>query len=468
MAPPVADTAVESMDHPAPLKAPRGTGVMIRLDDIARRTKDNKEILIVFANKVYDLTKWAKFHPGGDLAVLHMNGRDATDAIIAYHPEWVMDKKMPHFCVGELAPSERSSSSKVSIGYRQLDEKIRKLGLYNTNYSYFIRELLKFVVLFVVGVYLVLRHPNVYGVLGSALSFATLWWQAAFYAHDAGHSGITHDRWTDTVMGICLGNYVGGLSVGWWKKNHNVHHIITNHPEHDPDIQHMPFMAVTSKLMHNLYSTYYKRVMEFDAVARVMIPIQHYTFYILLAFGRFNLYANSFAYLLSKDRVPHRWLELGGLVVFWTWYPMLLSTLKAQPGLIVMHVLVSHMFTVILHVQITLSHFGMDTSEVEGESFAEMALRTTMDVDCPRYMDWFHGGLQFQVVHHMFPRVPRHNLRTIVPLVKEFAREHGLTYHSYKFIKGNWVVLQCLAKVADEVRESMQAAMDKIDAEKNK
>ncbi|KAI8838226.1 fatty acid desaturase [Chytriomyces cf. hyalinus JEL632] len=269
-------------------------------------------------------------------------------------------------------------------------------------------------------------------------------------------------------MGICLGNYVGGLSVGWWKKNHNVHHIVTNHPEHDPDIQHMPFLAVTSRLMHNLYSTYYKRVMEFDAVARVMIPIQHYTFYILLAFGRFNLYANSFAYLFSKDRVPHRWLELGGLVVFWTWYPMLLSTLKAKPSLIVLHVLVSHMFTVILHVQITLSHFGMDTTVVEGESFAEMALRTSMDVECPRYMDWFHGGLQFQVVHHMFPRVPRHNLRAIVPLVEEFAKEHGLTYHRYKFIKGNWIVLQCLAKVAAEVRESMQIAVDKINAEKNK
>ncbi|KAI8838223.1 cytochrome b5-like heme/steroid binding domain-containing protein [Chytriomyces cf. hyalinus JEL632] len=183
MSPSVADAAVLTPDLTA-RKAPRGTGITIRLDDIAQRTKDNKEILIVFSNKVYDLTKWAKFHPGGDLAVLHMNGRDATDAIIAYHPEWVMDKKMPHFCIGELAPHERTSSRKVSVGYRQLDEKLRKLGFYNTNYSFFIRELIKFVVLLVSGVYLVLRYPNVYGVLASALCFATLWWQAAFYAHD--------------------------------------------------------------------------------------------------------------------------------------------------------------------------------------------------------------------------------------------------------------------------------------------
>ncbi|KAI8620665.1 fatty acid desaturase-domain-containing protein [Chytriomyces sp. MP71] len=465
---PIATNRTSAADT-GPTKAVKGAGVIISLADIARRTADDKEILIVFANKVYDLTKWAKFHPGGDLAVLHMNGKDSTDVIIAYHPDWVLDKKMPHFCVGELAAHERPSSNKISVSYRLLDNKIRQMGLYKTNYSFFIREAVKFLGLFVTAIYLVIKYPTFWGVLASALTFATLWWQAAFVAHDAGHSGITHDKWTDTVMGICLANFMGGLSLGWWKKNHNVHHIVTNDPEHDPDIQHMPFMAVTSRLMHNLYSSYYKRVMEFDFVAKMMIPIQHYTFYILLAFGRFNLYANSWAYLLSKDRVPHRTLELTGLCVFFVWYPALMYyTLGATPGLLIMHVLVSHMFTVILHVQITLSHFGMDTTVVENETYAEMALRTTMDVDCSRWMDWFHGGLQFQVVHHLFPRAPRHNLRAIRPLVEEFAREHGLTYHNYEFIKGNGIVLKLLAKVAAEVREALAAAVQKVEMDKIK
>lgn len=50
--------------------------------------------------------------------------------------------------------------------------------------------------------------------------------------------------------------------------------------------------------------------------------------------------------------------------------------------------------TMFLHVQITISHFGMPTNDVQGEGFAEKALRTTMDVECPTWMDWFHGGLQ--------------------------------------------------------------------------
>ena len=95
-----------------------------------------------------------------------------------------------------------------------------------------------------------------------------MWHQLVFTAHDAGHMGITHDPIIDTLIGILIADFIGGLSIGWWKKNHNVHHIVTNHPEHDPDIQHMPFFAVSSRLLHSLRSTYYDRIMTYDIVAR--------------------------------------------------------------------------------------------------------------------------------------------------------------------------------------------------------
>ena len=77
----------------------------------------------------------------------------------------------------------------------------------------------------------------------------------------------------------------------------------------------------------------------------------------------------------------------------------------------ILYVLISHIVTMPLHVQITLSHFSMSTTDFgPTESFPQKMLRTTMDVDCPPYLDFLHGGLQFQAVHHLFPRVPRHRL----------------------------------------------------------
>jgi len=106
-----------------------------------------------------------------------------------------------------------------------------------------------------------------------------------------------------------------------------------------------------------------------------------------------------------------------------------------------------------LHVQITLSHWAMSTSDLgESESFAQRQLRTTMDVDCPAWLDFIHGGLQFQAVHHLFPRVPRHNLRRLQGLVKEFCGETGIPYTLLGFVDGNEKVLGRLEEVGQQVK----------------
>ena len=112
-----------------------------------------------------------------------------------------------------------------------------------------------------------------------------------------------------------------------------------------------------------------------------------------------------------------------------------------------------------LHVQITLSHFSMSTTDFgPAESFPQKMLRTTMDVDCPPYLDWIHGGLQFQAVHHLFPRVPRHRLREVQPLVREFCESVGVKYVIFGFVEGNKEVIGRLEEVAKQARMMKQCA----------
>jgi hypothetical protein len=121
-------------------------------------------------------------------------GRDSTDVILAYHPDWVIAKKMPHLCIGDLDPVESSchqnaNSAAISASYRQLDARIRMLGLYDTDYSFFIREAIKFVVLWACVFYFALVHPgSTVSVLTSAVLCAVLWHQGAFVSHDGNYS----------------------------------------------------------------------------------------------------------------------------------------------------------------------------------------------------------------------------------------------------------------------------------------
>ncbi|ORX90622.1 hypothetical protein K493DRAFT_317847, partial [Basidiobolus meristosporus CBS 931.73] len=304
------------------------------MDEVRSRVK-NGEILIVCDQRIYKLNKWIKHHPGGELAVRHMLGRDATDVVRAMHPEWVLTKTMKHFYVGDLAQDslatvhpnpELKEQQHISDAYKRLEAKIRALGLYETNYTCYAWEAGRCSIAFALMLGLILWGPQTtWSYVIAALANAFVWHQSAFCAHDAGHNEITQNMTYDSIIGILLGNYLAGLSIGWWKKSHNVHHIITNHPEHDPDIQHLPFFAVTTKFFNNLFSSYHNKVLVFDRPSRFFVSLQHYLYYPILCFGRFNLYVQGLIFLATDDHAPLRKWEFLGMAFFFTWYSYLMS-----------------------------------------------------------------------------------------------------------------------------------------------
>lgn len=338
--------------------------------------------------------------------------------------------------------------------YRQLHDRIRAQGLYQCNYRAYLGEVCRYSIIFSMCFWCLRR-----GWYGSSGLFLGLFWhQLVFSAHDAGHMGITHSFTVDTLIGIFIADFLGGLSLGWWKRSHNVHHIVTNSPEHDPDIEHMPFFAVSHRFFESLRSTFYDRIMAYDSMAKLVVRYQHYLYYPVLTLGRFNLYRLSWEHLLlglGPKKGPawwHRWFELAGQVFFWSWfgYGILYKSIPTM-GSRIIFIMTSHMITGLLHLQITLSHFAMSTADLGvDESFPQKMLRTTMDVDCPEWLDFFHGGLQFQAIHHLFPRIPRHNLRRTQKLVQQFCEESGIPYALYGFADGNKEVIGRLQEVAQQ------------------
>jgi delta8-fatty-acid desaturase len=198
-----------------------------------------------------------------------------------------------------------------------------------------------------------------------------------------------------------------------------------------------------------------------------MVRYQKWLYYPIMALARFNLYMLSLTHLVSP-RAQNlgsawwtRWVEISFMCCYWYIFGYLLLW-KTLPDWTtrVAFVLLSHGFTIMLHVQITLSHWAMPTADLgPTESFPQRQLRTTMDIECPEWLDWFHGGLQFQAVHHLFPRVPRHNLRACSVLVKEFCAKTQIKYKCYAFVEGNKVVLSRLEEVSRMVDTLVKCQM---------
>lgn len=474
--------------------------------EVERRV-DEGELLVVHHGYVLKVDSWIDVHPGGDKAVFQMVGRDASDEMDVYHGAETLNL-MKAFRIGKVADSDlpwdaitppiqrehnvkrriptaaeqasvdawvakklehdrkkypdvsQEVQERIKAKFRELHETMFRENLYQCTYWGYLREFTRISALMMLAYYF-FRPENMVLLFISAVCLGLAWHQAVFIAHDAGHHAITHNYWIDNLAGSFIASYIGGLSLGWWKRNHNIHHIVTNDPVNDPDIQHLPFFAVSARfLLGNIYSTYYERVLQYDWIAKVFIPIQHYMYYPILCFGRFNLYRLSLEHLIlglgpRKGKATLlRWFELVGLSVFvyWYFYLVVYKSLhtRAQRW---MYVMISHIFTMPVHVQITLSHFAMSTSNMGlNESFAQRQLRTSMDVACPAWFDFVHGGLQFQAIHHLFPRLPRHNLRDAQPYVIKFAEEMGLHYTIFGFVHGNQHVIDRLYDVALQAR----------------
>ena len=437
---------------------------------------------VTVGDKVYDITHWVGRHPGGSIPLLQYAGRDMTDAFYAYHSAvGKAAKTLDAYYVGEVRAEttgsidddasesiETASIGSASTGgseetprhvvaFRELVSGLE--GEFKTDYTHYAKLGACLVALLAAAVRCTTGDGTGFWthMLGAVL-LGLFWQQTMFIGHDAGHGAITHNRKLDFFIGVVVGNLCNGVGITWWTTTHNVHHCACNSLECDPDIQHMPILAVTPKYFNSVWSLYHQRRMTFDRVARWLVSIQHYSFYPIMAVARFNLYAQTLILIAKSKEMSfgRKVLELGVMGAYFAWLGALVSCLPGAAEKAAF-LLLSHAVGGIIHVQICLSHFSRDVFEgrPENNKWVDMQLSGTMDIDCPPWLDWFHGGLQFQTEHHLVPRMPRHKLREFREnVIKPFCDEHGLTHDCPTFWEANAQVWNTLKASAQEAKLS--------------
>nr|APP89673.1 delta-8 sphingolipid desaturase [Ribes mandshuricum] len=410
-----------------------------------------EDLWIAIQGKVYNVTVWKKQHPGGDIPLLNLGGQDVTDAFIAYHPGTAW-QYLDRFFTGYYLKDFKVSD--VSKDYRKLAYEFTKMGLFENKGHGVLYAFCLVAFLFAVVVYGVLCSESVFVHMccGGLLGF--LWMQSAYVGHDSGHYQTMSTPFYNNLAQILTGNCLTGISIAWWKWTHNAHHIAVNSLDYDPDLQHIPVFAVSPQLFDNITSYFYGRKLEFDAFARFMVSYQHWTFYPVVIVARVNLYVQTFLLLFSKRKISYRAMNIMGILVFWTWFPLLVFTLPSWTER-VMFVLASFTVTSIQHIQFCLNHFSADVymGLPTGNDWFEKQTKGTIDISCSPWMDWFHGGLQFQLEHHLFPRLPRCQLRKVSPFVKDLCKKHNLPYRSLSFLDANVATIKTLRTAALQARD---------------
>jgi len=428
---------------------------------------------VIIDERVYDMTRFIDKHPGGVGPVMNLAGKDATDVFANYHASRIYEKQLPAYLIGKMAPGEIVVWPHVA-DFRRVRQELLRRGLFETDKGFYFKMFTFCAFLWLGALYLSLGGESCsMRMLGAAI-MGIFWQQLAGIGHDLGHSSLSHDFFKDHAVGSTLSALMG-LSSCWWKSDHNTHHVVCNALEHDPNVQHMPVIAVTPKIFSRarFWDTYHNKWIGMDDAAHFLVSYQHIIFYPLMAVGRFNLYAQGIIYLITQpDKTHYRKTEAAGLTTYVGW---VLAVALSMPtwAQAVGWVLVSHAVAGLLHVQIVLSHWSMHAYEGRPYTGADdewyiTTMRTTMNVATAPLMDWAHIGLQFQLEHHFFPRLPRHNLRIARDMVKEVVEKHfpkgsaecerlfplGEAYHEPGFIEGNIEMWSGLKKAALAARSA--------------
>jgi fatty acid desaturase len=242
--------------------------------------------------------------------------------------------------------------------------------------------------------------------------------QVAFLGHDCGHQQVFGSKRMNDLLGLITGNLLVGLSYGWWVDEHNQHHANPNHEGRDPDIGDSVITFTDRQTLNRRGS-----------IERFIAAYQGWLFFPLLTLEGINLHVQAFEWLRKATTRRYRRTELTLLTLhtagLLTIALLVLSPVKA----LVFVAIIQGAWGVYMGCSFAPNHKGMPTIPPGVKlDFLRKQVLTTRNVRGGLFTDFLLGGLNYQFEHHLFPNMPRANLRKAQPIVQAYCRRLGVRY----------------------------------------
>jgi len=250
--------------------------------------------------------------------------------------------------------------------------------------------------------------------------------------HDANHGAYSKKQEVNDWIGYSL-NLVGG-AVTNWKLQHNIlHHTYTNVPTHDDDIQNRAILRFNPQGKSNL-------IHKFQFV------------YAFFFYGILTLYWVTLKDLVQlikfkKDGVSKAtdkelfvlFLKMSMMKIAYFSAMLLLpvyvfgfSWTFVLTGFLLLHFVTGLILTVIFQLAHSVegtTHPMPDSTGIIENDWAIHQMHTTVNFSRHnKWLSWYVGGLNFQVEHHLFPRICHVHYPALAHIVKETAEEFGIPY----------------------------------------
>uniref|UniRef100_K7G437 Fatty acid desaturase 1 n=1 Tax=Pelodiscus sinensis TaxID=13735 RepID=K7G437_PELSI len=377
-------------------------------------------------SRTNDILGLCKRDPGGARVISHYAGQDATDAFMAFHLDKALVRKyMSSLLIGELAPdqpsSEPSKNELLVEDFRELRTTVERMGLLQPNHLFFFLLLLH-ILLLDAAAWLTIWYfgSSLLPFLFSALLLGTVQAQAGWLQHDFGHLSVfSKSKWNHLVHKFVIG-HLKGAPASWWNHLHFQHHAKPNCFRKDPDVNMHPLFFALGKTLSVELGMKKKKFMPYNH--------QHKYFFIIGPPALVPLYFQWYIFYFAVQR--RQWVDLAWMLTFYIRFFLTYMPLLGVKGLLGLFLLARFIESNWFVWVTQMNHIPMHIDYDKNVDWLSTQLQATCNVHQSLFNDWFSGHLNFQIEHHLFPTMPRHNYWKVAPLVKSLCAKHDIEYQS--------------------------------------
>lgn len=251
--------------------------------------------------------------------------------------------------------------------------------------------------------------------------------------HEGGHQSFSRHSWINTLSAYFL-NILGGNTY-YWKIKHNVnHHTFTNVEGMDSDIDVKPFMRLHEGQPRHRYHRYQHIYWV------VLYGISYLVWIFYEDFQKYfsgKVSANNERKKLARKEHSIFWVTKVLFVVMYIVVPIVIvGWLTWLIGFLIITMVCGLAISVVFQLAHVVegTHFHAAAGQ-DGKPRQEWAIHqigtTANFATSNKYLHWMLGGLNFQIEHHLFPRISHIHYPAISVFVKEACKEYNVVYNEH-------------------------------------
>ena len=390
----------------------------------------NEEIQV--DNHIYDVESLSRDHPGGELFVKLFAGRDATNAFLSYHRRAFPHERMREHLNTSLI---RNIETKKEDDYLELCSHIEKVLPVHKSYapaSYYMKAIFLLTSAVTLEAYMHFHnHYCWYLTVPLGLIMALI---GLNVQHDANHGAISRRPWVNRLFGMSQ-NWIGGSAIDWMHQHIVQHHLYTNDVIHDPDIQGSTLLRFSPA----------KSVAPHHA-------LQHIYFFLLIGLMGMDiiaesLYNNMVGFhhtAMSPWLTYNRLFETATTMLFgvrWVIVPMIQQSTWTMRWMVLAQIVPMYVvagyylafFFIISHNFVGVAHF-LESGQMKSFLFRQVASSSNVG---GAWLCFLNGGLNYQIEHHLFPRIHHSHYPKIAPIVRDFCLARSVPYKHFPTVYDN-------------------------------